>query len=65
MFDDRIYKRGALALHALRLHVRDTTFFVVLRTWADQNRHGTVTTGMFLSHVGERAGRSSTSTTAS
>jgi aminopeptidase N len=60
MFDDRVYKRGALAVHALRLQLGDTTFFDVLRSWTEQNRHGTVTTGMFLSHVSERAGRSAT-----
>ncbi|HEX5522217.1 MAG TPA: M1 family metallopeptidase [Pedococcus sp.] len=60
MFDDRIYKRGALALHALRLHLGDPAFFAVLRSWAEHHRHGTVTTGMFLSHVNEAAGRSAT-----
>ena len=27
MFDDRVYKRGALLLHALRLTIGDDTFF--------------------------------------
>jgi aminopeptidase N len=57
MFDDRVYKRGALALHALRLHLGDAPFFELVRSWAEGNRHGTVTTGMFLSHVQDTAGR--------
>ncbi len=60
MFDDRIYKRGALALHALRLHLGDASFFELLRSWTGGNRYGTVTTGMFLSHVSEMAGHPAT-----
>ena len=33
MFDDRVYKRGALTLHALRLTVGDDAFFDALRAW--------------------------------
>ena len=57
MFDDRVYKRGALLLHALRGTVGDETFFRVLRTWADEHRHGTVTTEMFVAHAAEVAGQ--------
>ena len=35
MFDDRLYKRGALALHALRLHLGDVPSFEMLRTWVE------------------------------
>lgn len=48
MFDDRVYKRGALLLHALRLTIGDTSFFVVLREWVRRHAHGSVTTQMFL-----------------
>jgi aminopeptidase N len=51
MFDDRVYKRGALALHAVRLQLGDTRFFEMIRTWVTTNLHGTVTTGMFVSHA--------------
>ena len=44
MFDDRVYKRGALALHALRLRCGDLAFFSLLHEWAGQNRHGSVHT---------------------
>ena len=33
MFDDRVYKRGALTLHALRLTVGDDAFFALLKDW--------------------------------
>ncbi|MGM0929551.1 MAG: M1 family metallopeptidase [Actinomycetota bacterium] len=48
MFDDRVYKRGALALHALRLGVGDDTFFRLLRRWCAENAHGSVDTPAFL-----------------
>ena len=51
MFDDRVYKRGALTLHALRSRVGDDTFFEVLRTWSAAQRHANVTTAMFIEHV--------------
>ena len=44
MFDDRVYTRGALAVHALRRTAGDALFFNFLRTWTDQHRHGSVTT---------------------
>jgi aminopeptidase N len=57
MFDDRLYKRGALLLHALRVSVGDDCFFDLLRGWTAAHRHGTVSTEMFLGHVAERAGK--------
>lgn len=54
MFDDRIYKRGALALHALRLAVEDAAFFDLTREWCLRNANGTVTTAMFLDLVQSR-----------
>jgi aminopeptidase N len=59
MFDDRVYKRGALLLHALRLTLGDTLFFGVLRDWVETHRHGTVTTQLFVDHVAEAAGTKS------
>lgn len=47
MFDDRVYKRGALTLHALRRVLGDPAFRAVLREWTDAYRHGVVTTGRF------------------
>jgi aminopeptidase N len=47
MFDDRVYKRGALTLHALRGIVGDDRFFALLRDWTARHRHGTVVTDDF------------------
>jgi aminopeptidase N len=44
MFDDRVYKRGALALHALRRTIGEDAFTAGLRTVTERHRHGTVTT---------------------
>jgi len=49
MFDERIYKRGALTLHALRGEMGDALFFRMLRAWVAQHQHGTVTTEAFVS----------------
>ena len=48
MFDDRVYKRGALTLHALRRVVGDEAFFAILRTWCAERRHATGSTGDFI-----------------
>ncbi len=58
MFDDRVYKRGALTLHALRVALGDKTFFGMLREWVAMNRYAGVTTSMFVRHVERWAGRS-------
>jgi aminopeptidase N len=52
MFDDRIYKRGALTLHALRTHIGDTNFFALLKDWAERHRHATVVTDDFVDLAG-------------
>ncbi|WP_205473984.1 M1 family metallopeptidase [Nocardioides sp. SYSU D00038] len=56
MFDDRVYKRGALTLHALRLVVGDDAFFDLVRGWVADHRGGSVTTDDFRAHVGAAAG---------
>ncbi len=47
MFDDRVYKRGALTLHALRLTIGDEAFFGLLRAWTASYRHSSATTDDF------------------
>ena len=49
MFDDRLYKRGAITLHVLRQLLGDDRFFELLRTWTRRYRHGSVTTDAFVS----------------
>lgn len=56
MFDDRVYKRGALCLHALRLTVGDQEFFALLREWVADHAYGTVTTEDFTDFVEQRVG---------
>lgn len=48
MFDDAVYKRGALTLHALRRLLGDPAFFGLLRTWVAEHADGTVTTADFV-----------------
>lgn len=47
LFDDRVYKRGALTLHALRRTLGDGPFFSLLKEWTATYRHGNVSTGRF------------------
>ncbi|QPK83439.1 M1 family metallopeptidase [Corynebacterium qintianiae] len=42
MFDDRVYKRGAITLHALRRLVGDAAFFAAVREYVARNAHGIV-----------------------
>ena len=56
MFDDRVYKRGALTLHALRLTVGDEPFFALLKQWVRRHAGGTVTTADFAALAGEVTG---------
>ena len=51
MFDDRVYKRGALTLHALRLTIGDVAFLRILRQWTERHRHGGVRTEDFVALV--------------
>ncbi|MFD7630298.1 M1 family metallopeptidase [Streptomyces sp. NPDC059851] len=55
MFDDRLYQRGGLALHAVRCALGDAAFFPMLRDWAAVHRHGVVTTAAFTRHVARHA----------
>jgi aminopeptidase N len=56
LFDERVYQRGALTLHALRELLGDDRFFPLLRSWTDEHRHGTVTTEAFVAHAERYAG---------
>ena len=51
MFDDRVYKRGALTLHALRTVIGDERFFDLVRAWTQRHRHATATTDDFRAHA--------------
>jgi hypothetical protein len=47
LFDDAVYVRGAMTLHALRRTVGDADFFTILRAWAGEHAGGNVTTAQF------------------
>ncbi len=53
MFDDRLYRRGGLVLHALRCELGDVPFFAMLKDWAAKHRHGIVTTPQFIEHANQ------------
>ncbi|NHI16467.1 M1 family aminopeptidase [Microbacterium excoecariae] len=57
MFDDRLYKRGALCLHALRITVGDDDFFRILSTWTSRYAGQAVVTGDFVALCEEVSGR--------
>ncbi|WP_328671709.1 M1 family metallopeptidase [Streptomyces sp. NBC_00322] len=48
LFDDRLYERGGLTLHALRTVIGHAAFVAVLREWTTTRRHGVVTTQEFI-----------------
>jgi aminopeptidase N len=56
MFDDRVYKRGALALHAIRKSLGDEAFFAALRAYTAARRHGRVSTDDFVEFFSEHTG---------
>jgi len=53
LFGRAVYKRGALAVHALRLEVGDSDFFRILKTWTAEKRNGNGSTADFIT-VAER-----------
>jgi aminopeptidase N len=55
MFDDRLYQRGALTLHALRLTIGDDAFFALLHAWTTAHRFANVTSEEFVALAGHHA----------
>lgn len=55
MFDDRLYERGALTVHALRCALGDDAFFRMLTDWTRIHRHGSVSTADFTAHAQQYA----------
>ncbi|WP_407640621.1 M1 family metallopeptidase [Actinacidiphila alni] len=51
MFDDRLYQRGGLAVHALRRALGDGPFFRMLKSWTAVHRNGVVTTAALAAHA--------------
>jgi len=57
LFDDRVYQRGALTVHALRRTIGDPAFFALLRDWTSRYAHGVVRTDAFTALAAEHAGQ--------
>ncbi|GGO10217.1 M1 family metallopeptidase [Micromonospora parathelypteridis] len=57
MFGAAVYKRGALAVHALRRTVGDDMFFRILRTWTAERAGGNATTSDLVALAERVAGR--------
>ena len=57
LFNGTVYVRGGMTLQALREKIGDFAFFNLLRTWATQNRYGTVTTPQFISLAEQISGQ--------
>jgi aminopeptidase N len=57
LFDQPVYDRGALTLHALRLTVGDDVFFQILRGYFKRYRDGNATTADFIAIAEETSGR--------
>ncbi|MBF8192329.1 M1 family metallopeptidase [Nonomuraea sp. K274] len=57
LFNQSVYSRGAMTLHALRQAVGDTTFFDLLKRWAAEHRYGHVTTEQFIALAERLSGK--------
>jgi aminopeptidase N len=57
LFDQLVYDRGALTLHALRRKVGDTAFFKILRNYYDRYRNGNATTADFIAVADNTSGQ--------
>ncbi|MFG1809563.1 M1 family metallopeptidase [Streptomyces sp. NPDC049040] len=57
MFDDRLYQRGGLAVHALRRAMGEGAFFRMLKGWIAVHRHGVVTTAGLAAHAAQYTSR--------
>ena len=55
MFDDRVYKRGALTVHALRRLVGDEAFFRTVREYLTAAQHSAVSPEDLISRMREAA----------
>ena len=56
LFNEGVYVRGALTLHALRVEVGDQAFFEILQTYYERYRGGNVSTGDFIALAEEVGG---------
>jgi aminopeptidase N len=57
LFNDGVYVRGGLTLHALRLEVGDEAFFKILKTYFVRYKNGNASTKDFIAVAGEVSGK--------
>jgi aminopeptidase N len=57
LFNDGVYRRGGMTLHALRLRVGDEGFFNILRAYAERYRYGSASTADFIAVAEETGGQ--------
>jgi aminopeptidase N len=60
LFGAAVYRRGAMAVHALRRAIGDEDFFRLLRTWTTERRDGNGSTDDFLAVAQRVSGESLT-----
>ena len=56
LFNDGVYYRAGVLLHALRLQVGDDVFFDILRNWYERYRDSNATTADFIAVAEETSG---------
>nr|WP_234335784.1 M1 family metallopeptidase [Streptomyces sp. NRRL S-1022] len=54
--DSPVYGRGAMTLHRLRETVGDNVFFIILKTWTKEHRHGNAHTAQFIKLCERKSG---------
>ncbi|NUR87509.1 MAG: M1 family metallopeptidase [Nonomuraea sp.] len=57
LFNESVYTRGGMALHALRKEIGDATFFKLLKTWTARYRYGNATTAQFVAMAEKLSGK--------
>jgi aminopeptidase N len=57
LFNDTVYVRGGLTLHALRLEVGDEDFFKIMKTYFERYKNGNASTKDFIAVAEEVSGK--------
>ncbi|MFI6598965.1 M1 family metallopeptidase [Nonomuraea sp. NPDC050536] len=57
LFNESVYTRGGMTLHALRKTIGDETFFKLLKEWTSQHRYGNGTTAEFIALAEKMSGK--------
>ncbi|MFC0861983.1 M1 family metallopeptidase [Sphaerimonospora cavernae] len=57
LFNNSVYVRGAMTLHALRKAIGDAVFFPLLKKWTTEHRYGNVTTEQFVALAEQMSGK--------